>query len=104
MMIANVAQSPLKPNKIVSLDSLVPHPRNYRVHPKMQIDKLALSLQRFGQGRSIVVQDSPDKLIIVAGHGIVEAAQALQWKELRADILPADWTDTQVEGYLIADN
>jgi len=70
----------------------------------MQIDKLALSLQRFGQGRSIVVQDSPDKLIIVAGHGIVEAAQALQWKELRADILPADWTDTQVEGYLIADN
>ncbi len=96
--------SPLKQNKIVSLDSLVPHPRNYHVHPQMQIDSLVKSLQRFGQGRSIVVQDSPDKLIIVAGHGIVEAAQALKWKELRADILPADWTETQVEGYLIADN
>ena len=99
-----MSESPLKQNKIVSLESLMPHPRNYRVHPKAQIDKLVLSLQRFGQGRSIVVQDSPEKLIIVAGHGIVEAAQALQWKELRADILPADWTDTQVEGYLIADN
>ena len=99
-----MSESPLKQNKIVSLESLMPHPRNYRVHPKAQIDKLVLSLQRFGQGRSIVVQDSPEKLIIVAGHGIVEAAHALQWKELRADILPADWTDTQVEGYLIADN
>ena len=99
-----MSDSPLKQNKIVSLDSLVPHPRNYRVHPKAQIDKLVLSLQRFGQGRSIVVQDSPDKLVIVAGHGIVEAAQALQWQELRADILPADWSDEQVTGYLIADN
>jgi len=99
-----MSESPLKQNKIISLNSLVPHPRNYHVHPQMQIDSLVKSLQRFGQGRSIVVQDSPDKLIIVAGHGIVEAAQALKWKELRADILPADWTDTQVEGYLIADN
>ncbi len=103
-MIANVAQSPLKQNKVISLASLVPHPRNYRIHPQHQIDKLILSLQRFGQGRSIVVQDGPEKLIIVAGHGVYEAAQALEWQELRADILPADWSDAQIEGYLIADN
>lgn len=96
--------TPLKQNKIIPLEKLVPHPRNYRAHPKSQIDKLVLILQRFGQGRSIVCQDAPDKLVIVAGHGIVEAAQALQWKELRADILPADWTDAQITGYLIADN
>lgn len=94
----------IKQNRIIALDMLVPHPRNYRIHPKHQIDQLTLSLQRFGQGRSIVVQDSPERMIIVAGHGIVEAAQALQWQELRADILPADWTDQQIEGYLIADN
>ena|SRR5579859_7449944 len=99
-----MAESPLKQNKIVSLASLVAHPRNYRSHPKHQIDRLVLSLQRFGQGRSIVIQDAPEHPIIVAGHGIVEAARALQWTELRADILPADWTDQQVEGYLIADN
>ncbi len=99
-----MAESPLKHNKIVPLADLVAHPRNYRSHPKQQIDRLVLSLQRFGQGRSIVIQDAPEHPIIVAGHGIVEAARALQWQALRADILPADWTDTQIEGYLIADN
>jgi DNA modification methylase len=99
-----MSDSPIKENRIVQIATLAPHPRNYRAHPKHQIDQLALSLQRFGQGRSIVVQDSPEHMIIVAGHGIVEAAQALEWQELRADILPADWTDSQIEGYLIADN
>ena len=99
-----MTDTPIKENRIVQIANLAPHPRNYRVHPQHQIDKLVLSLQRFGQGRSIVVQDSPEHPIIVAGHGIVEAAQALKWQELRADILPADWTDSQVEGYLIADN
>ncbi len=97
-------QSPLKQNKVVSLARLVPHARNYKQHPKAQIDNLVLSLQRFGQGRSIVVQDGPEKLVIVAGHGIVEAATALQWQEIRADILPADWSPEQITGYLIADN
>jgi ParB-like chromosome segregation protein Spo0J len=99
-----MSDSPIKENRIVQVDNLAPHPRNYRGHPQAQIEKLILSLQRFGQVRSIVIQDSPERMIIVAGHGIVEAAQALQWQELRADILPADWTDTQIEGYLIADN
>ncbi|HET7639984.1 MAG TPA: ParB N-terminal domain-containing protein, partial [Ktedonobacteraceae bacterium] len=100
----NQGVTPIKENRVVQIANLAPHPRNYRVHPQHQIDKLVLSLQRFGQGRSIVVQDSPEHMIIVAGHGIVEAAQALKWQELRADILPADWTDQQIEGYLIADN
>jgi ParB-like chromosome segregation protein Spo0J len=97
-------QSPLKQNRIVALAQLAPHPRNYKQHPKAQIDNLVLSLQRFGQGRSIVVQDGPEKLVIVAGHGIVEAATVLKWRELRADILPADWSPEQITGYLIADN
>ncbi len=99
-----MSESPLKQNKIVALDNLIPYPDNYRQHPDEQIQKLVLSLQRFGQGRSIVVQDAPGKQLIVAGHGIVEAAKLLDWPELRADILPADWTPEQVKGYLIADN
>lgn len=99
-----MSEQHIKQNKVVSLDSLVPHPRNYRAHPKFQIDRLVLSLQRFGQGRSIVIQDAPEHPVIVAGHGIVEAARALRWQEIRADVLPADWTPEQVEGYLVADN
>jgi DNA modification methylase len=94
----------IKQNRIVSLDKLTPHPRNYRSHPDAQISKLVSSLARFGQGRSIVVQDGPQGYLIVAGHGIVEAAKKLDLTELRADILPADWTSEQVDGYLIADN
>ena len=97
-------ESPLKQNKIVSINDLNPHPRNYRSHPEAQINKLVASLTRFGQGRSIVIQDGPEGYLIVAGHGIVEAATRLHYKELRADILPANWTSEQVDGYLVADN
>lgn len=96
--------SPLKQNRIVPLDKLNPHPRNYREHPETQVNKLVSSLVRFGQGRSIVVQDGPQGYLIVAGHGIVQAATKLGYTELRADILPADWTSEQVDGYLVADN
>jgi hypothetical protein len=99
-----MSDSPLKQNRIVPIDKLRPHPRNYRQHPEAQVAKLVASLSRFGQGRSIVVQDGPEGLLIVAGHGIVEAAKKLNYTELRADILPADWTSAQVDGYLVADN
>ncbi len=94
----------IKENTIVPLHRLFAHPENYRVHPPTQIANLVASLTRFGQGRSIVCQDGPEHLLIVAGHGVVEAARRLDWQELRADILPADWTPVQVKGYLIADN
>jgi ParB-like nuclease family protein len=92
-------------NSTVALDTLAPHPRNYRSHPADQIRKLASSLRRFGQVRSIVVQEqSPNHYLIVAGHGIVDAAKQLHWQTLRADVLPSSWTESQVEGYLVADN
>jgi hypothetical protein len=100
--ILSMSDSPLKQNKIVPIDKLTAHPRNYRQHPESQVSKLVSSLVRFGQGRSIVIQDGPEGYLIVAGHGIVEAAKKLQYTELRADILPANWTSEQVEGYLVA--
>lgn len=103
-MTTQAVSSQIKENRVVSLDQLVPHPQNYRQHPESQVKKLVASLQRFGQGRSIVVQDGPEHLLIVAGHGIVEAARQIGYTELRADILPASWTHEQVVGYLVADN
>jgi len=99
-----MSDSPLKQNKIVPLGKLRPHPRNFRNHTDSQINKLVSSLTRFGQGRSIVIQDGPEGYLVVAGHGIVEAAKKLQYTELRADILPANWTTEQIEGYLVVDN
>lgn len=95
----------IKENRIVPLVMLFPHERNYRQHPESQIKKLMASLQRFGQGRSIVVQSCKNgSYTIVAGHGVVEAAQQLGYSELRADILPEHWSQEQITGYLVADN
>lgn len=92
-------------NQLLPIDALSPHPRNYQVHPEPQLGQLRSSLARFGQVRSIVVQEgAPGKFLIVAGHGIVEAARQHGLTAMRADVIPATWTPTQVEGYLLADN
>ncbi len=89
----------------VAIDALAPHPANYRKHPDTQVDRLAASLSRFGQVRSIVVQSgAPGRYLIVAGHGVVQAAQKLGMTELHADVIPADWQPEQISGYLVADN
>lgn len=101
-------------NISVSLASLYPHARNYRSHPPEQIKMLKASLERFGQVRSIVCQINDDATYtIVAGHGVVEAAQALvesdahhyeRFGHLRVDVIPASWDKSACEAYLIADN
>lgn len=92
-------------NATVPVDALRPHPRNYRKHPDLQIGRLEASLARFSQVRSIVVQEGAGgRYLIVAGHGLVEAAKRQGLTDLRADVIPASWTPAQVEGYLVADN
>lgn len=90
---------------VIPLVALAPHPRNYRKHPDTQLSRIMASLQRFGQVRSIVVQEGkPGMYLIVAGHGVVQAAQEIELTNLHADIIPANWSPEQIEGYLIADN
>jgi len=94
-----------KTNKIVPLAAVRAHPKNYKIHTNADIVRLAASLKRFGQVRSIVCQEQDDeRYLLVAGHGVVEAALYLQWDELRADILPKNWSPREVEAYLVADN
>lgn len=91
-------------NQWIAIDEIAPHPRNYKKHPERQIKKIMASLLRFGQVRSIVVQAGPRGYIAVAGHGVLEGAKRLDWTEVKADIIPADWSPADVEGYLVADN
>jgi hypothetical protein len=98
-----VTTTPVIQNTMIKLADLAPHPSNYRTHPESQIQDLMASLLRFGQVKSIVIQEGPHPLC-VAGHGIVEAARRLDYSALRADVIPADWSPADVKGYLIADN
>lgn len=89
----------------LSLSTVYPHPRNYRIHTEKQLAQLQKSLLQFGQVRSIVVQDRDDgTYLTVAGHGVAEAARGLNWNTIAADIIPSSWTEREIEGYLIADN
>lgn len=92
-------------NQVVKTGELVPHPRNYNRHSPEQLGRLRASLRRFGQVRSVVVQAlDGGGYIIVAGHGLVEAAKAEGWTEVHADVIPADWPEVKVLAYMAADN
>lgn len=87
-------------NQRVALADIAPHERNYNRHPADQVKRIAASLRKFGQVRSIVVWRST----ILAGHGVVEAARALGWTELNADVLPDDYPEHLALAYVAADN
>jgi DNA modification methylase len=104
-MIMSMATQAIVMNQVVAVSGLRPHPQNYNRHDSSQVADLRASLRKFGQVRSIVVQaDAADGHLIVAGHGVVAAAQAAGLTTLRADVIPADWPPAKVLAYLAADN
>lgn len=58
----------------VNIDSVRPHPRNYKNHPADQLEHLKKSIQDHGIYRNIII--SSDN-VILAGHGVTQAAKAL---------------------------
>lgn len=109
-------------NERVPLARIVAHAENYQHHPPEQLKRIAASLVRFGQVRSIVVQAQGEPqeggaYLLVAGHGLVEAARLVaqgrvsapplrrhELTALDARVLPASWPALKVKGYLVADN
>lgn len=95
-----MTNEPQPTNQRVALATLRPHPRNYNRHPASQVQRIAASLRKFGQVRSVVVWRST----ILAGHGVVEAARAAGWSEIRADVLPDEYPEHLALAYVAADN
>jgi hypothetical protein len=85
----------------VPLSGLRPHPRNYRAHPDDQIEHLAESLKEHGQYRNIVIARDGT---ILAGHGVVQAAQSLGLTELDAVRLDLSPDEPRALKLLAADN
>jgi len=92
-------------NALIPIDAITPHPRNYRSHPDTQLTYLQASHERFGQYRSVVLWSRPrGKYVTVAGHGIIEAMRQRGVTEIRADVLPQNTPQTEIDAILIADN
>lgn len=91
----------LIPTEVVSIESLRPHPRNYREHPEDQIEHLIASLQQFGQTRNVVVARDGT---ILAGHGVVDAAWRADWKTIEVRRMDLDPDDPDALKLLALDN
>lgn len=87
--------------ELVALDTLKPHPRNYRRHPPEQLAHLRQSLREHGVYRNVVVAvDST----ILAGHGVVEAALEEQLDAIAVVRLPILPDDPKALKLVAADN
>lgn len=83
----------------VNIADLQPHPLNYNTHPEAQIAELVKSLDAFDQFKNIVVSNG----VILAGHGLVEAAKRKGLTEVYA-LIRDDLTDDEQKALLVADN
>lgn len=87
--------------KDLPIADLKRHDNNYRAHPPEQVERIAQSLQRYGQRKAVVIREDNNE--IIAGHGVVLAAESLGWETVRCDV----WSvtdDAEATAYLIDDN
>jgi hypothetical protein len=86
---------------VVPLASLKPHPRNYRKHPKDQLDHIKESIRRNGVYRNIVVANDGT---ILAGHGVAEACRELGIQQVPVVRLEAGPESPEAMKVLVGDN
>lgn len=79
------------------IEELIPHPKNYRQHPPNQVAALADSLRIHGQPKPVVITAEN---VILAGHGLVEAATLAGITTLECSVYAGQHPDA----YVIADN
>lgn len=84
------------------VDSLVPHPQNYRRHGPGQLAHIEASLRANGVYRPVVVAD--DGATILAGHGVVEACRRVGVEEVSVARLPFGPDDPRALRVLAGDN
>lgn len=83
-----------------AVDSLKPDPKNPRRHDPKQIRQIAASIKAFGFNVPIAVDSN---LSVLAGHGRLEAARSLAWKQVPTISL-AHLSDAQKRAFMLADN
>ncbi|MBX9643014.1 MAG: ParB N-terminal domain-containing protein [Novosphingobium sp.] len=82
------------------ISALRPYARNARTHSKKQIKQIARSIERFGFTNPVLVSDEGE---IIAGHGRVEAAKLLGWKQVPTIAL-SHLSEGERRTYVLADN
>ena len=84
----------------IAIGDLTPWARNARTHSRKQVRQIADSIEAFGFTNPVLIDEGR---VILAGHGRVEAAKLLGWREvpcLRLDHMSTD----EKRAYVLADN
>lgn len=78
---------------------LIPYAKNAKKHPKKQVEQVAASIKAFGFNQPIVVDK---KLVVIVGHGRLEAAKLLGLKTV--PVMKLNITEEKAKAYRLADN
>lgn len=87
--------------KKAPIQSLKPHPKNYKTHPEDQLGHLAESIRENGVYRNVVIAKDGT---ILAGHAVVQACKILNLAEVPVLQLSIDPNSTKAIKLLTADN
>ena len=86
--------------KEVALEKIIPYHLNPKLHPEVQVEKLAEEIKAFKWDQPIVVDK---EMVIIKGHGRLLAAQALGMKTV--PVVVADYlSPEEVTAARLADN
>ncbi len=102
--LAETSETPLPPvfvQTMTAIADLKPHPRRYKSHPDEQLDHLAHSIRTHGFYQPVVVARD---YTILAGHGVVQAAERLSISEVPVVRLDLDPGETRALKIMIGDN
>lgn len=85
---------------MVPVVDIQPYDHNAKIHGPEQVERLRASLRQFGFVRPLLVDD---RLRLIAGHGMLEAAKA-EGLEQAPCVVVSGLTDAQRRAYVHADN
>lgn len=87
--------------ELVSVKSLIPHPKNMNKHPPEQIERLAKIIEYQGFRNPVVVQRGTN--LVVAGHGRIEAARKIGIERVPVTYQEFE-SEAQLYAYMTSDN
>lgn len=90
-----------KYDKLIPIETFIPHDKNANKHPKEQIDLLAKLIRFQGVRHPVIISKLSGKC--VSGHGRFEAMKQLGFQNIPADF--QDFEDVHQElAFLVSDN
>ena len=88
-------------SEMVAPTDLKPHPKNYRKHPADQLQHIVQSIKEHGFYKNVVIANDNT---ILAGHGAVQAAMAIELASIPATRLDIGPNEPRALKLLTADN